>query len=89
MEKATKALRGNIPEIMGLWKNAVTKESQAGKVADGIALYDHLPDLILHITNIMERHDRIGDINIDQMYIIILDACGHQGSLRANTAEFK
>lgn len=85
MNKTAKVLRENIPEIMDLWQHQVIKFVAAAKDANAIALFDHLPNIIMDIADLMERSDIMADINTDKKYSEILGNSVTHGRHRATT----
>ncbi|MGB3343234.1 MAG: HAMP domain-containing sensor histidine kinase [Aequorivita sp.] len=88
MNKTSNILRENIPEIMELWQNQVKKDVLAAKEANAIALFDHLPNIIMDLADIMERYNTMADLNSDKSYFEILDNSVHHGRHRATTANY-
>jgi len=88
MNKTANILRENIPEIMELWQNQVKKDVPAAKEANAIALFDYLPNIIMDIADIMERHNEMNDISLDESYSEILDNSINHGRHRATTANY-
>lgn len=88
MNKTVKILQENISEIMELWQNEVVKNVPAAKDANVIALFDHLPNIIMDIADIMERYNEMNDISLDKSYSEILDNSIHHGRHRAMTANY-
>jgi hypothetical protein len=88
MNKTAKVLRENIPEIMDLWQHQVIKFVPAAKDANATALFDHLPNIIMNIADLMERSTTMTDINTDKKYSEILDNSVTHGKHRATTAYY-
>ena len=88
MNKTANILRGNIPEIMELWQNQVKKDVPAAKEANAIALFAYLPNIIMDVADIMERHNEMNDISLDESYSEILNNSVHHGRHRATTANY-
>ncbi len=88
MSKTAKVLRENIPEIMDLWQHQVIQDVPAAKDANAIALFDHLPNIIMDIADLMERSDIMTDINADKTYSEILDNSVSHGRNRATTSNY-
>ncbi|MBK5212827.1 MAG: HAMP domain-containing histidine kinase [Flavobacteriaceae bacterium] len=88
MSKTAKVLRENIPEIMDLWQHQVIKDVPAAKDANAIALFDHLPNIIMDIADLMERSDKMTDINADKTYSEIIENSVTHGRHRATTAHY-
>lgn len=88
MNRTATVLRENILEIMELWQAQVKKDVPAAKEKNSIALFDHLPDIILDISEIMERHAGMVDIDSDTKYSGILVNSVHHGRQRAMMANY-
>ena len=88
MNDTAQVLRNDLSEIMELWKIEVIIEVPAAKKTNTIALYDHLPNIILDIADVMERHADINDIREDEKYIEILQNSENHGRHRATTQNY-
>lgn len=88
MNKTAHILRNNISEIMEIWQEKVKKDVPAAKYANAIALYDHLPNIINDIADIMERHHHFDDLPNDTSYSEILENSVHHGRHRATTTNY-
>lgn len=88
MSKTAKILRENISKIMELWQNQVIKDVPAAKNTKAIALFDHLPNIILDIAAIMDRCHSITELNEDKTYLEILDNSVHHGKHRASIVNY-
>ncbi|WAC02173.1 hypothetical protein N7U66_20775 [Lacinutrix neustonica] len=73
---------------MDIWQNQVTKEVPASKEANAISLYDHLPNIIEDIADLMVRFNDIEDISKDEKYNEILENSKHHGRHRSSTAYY-
>jgi len=88
MNKTAEVLRENIPEIMELWQNQVIKDVPAAKNANAIALFDHLPNILIDIVAIMERYHNMEDLDYDKSYSKILNKSALHGRHRATTLNY-
>ncbi|WP_432410109.1 sensor histidine kinase [Rasiella sp. SM2506] len=88
MSKLAKILQENISEIMELWQNQVIQDVPAAKNTNAIALFDHLPNIILDIASIMERCHSVTDLNVDKSYLAILDNSVQHGKHRASIVNY-
>ena len=88
MDKAAKILRDKNAEIMKIWKAEVMQKVSASRQANAIALYDHLPNIINDIADIMSRYDNLVDINSDQKYNEILENSIQHGRHRSSTSNY-
>jgi len=88
MKKSAKLLREYISQIMEKWECEVKKTVPAARAANSIALYDHLPNIIQDIADIMERHVGINDVSSDKTYYEILENSSYHGRHRANTSNY-
>ena len=76
---------------MELWQNQVKKDVLAARDSNAIALFDHLPNFINDIADIMDRYEDvkdIEDINSDKKYIEIIENSLHHGRNRAASANY-
>ncbi len=88
MKKSAKLLRESISPIMEKWEHEVKKTVPAARTTNSIALYDHLPNIIEDIADIMERHIGIEDVSLDNTFYEILENSSHHGRHRANTSNY-
>ena len=64
MKEAAKFLKAKGSEIMKVWEEAATKQVLASEISNPIALYNHLPQIIDNIAEIMIRYDSKDELNI-------------------------
>lgn len=88
MTKTSAILRDNVSEIMELWQNKVKEKVPAAKSANAVALYDHLPNIIEDIADILERLDNVDDIDSDRKYLELVENSKHHGRHRAATTNY-
>ena len=88
MTNAAAVLRDHINEIMEIWQKEVTYQVPASREANAIALYDHLPNIINDIADIMDRHIGLTLLNVDKRYLEILENSEHHGRHRATTEHY-
>lgn len=88
MDKPAKILRENSAEIMKIWQDQVVQVVSASREANASALYDHLPNIINDIADLMIRYDKMEDINKDKKYIEILENSEKHGRQRSVTAYY-
>lgn len=88
MDKPAQILRENNAEIMKTWQGQVVQVVSASRESDAGTLYDHLPNIINDIADLMARYDRMEDINEDKKYIEILENSEKHGRQRAVTAHY-
>ena len=86
MNNPSNILRDNSPEIMEIWKKDVQKEVYAAKETNTVALYDHLPNIIRDIADILETHHNRDGLNTDEKFVEIIENSEHHGRHRATTA---
>lgn len=88
MKRVTKVLKQNHQEIIEAWEKLVLDHVEAAKLANKIALHDHIPNILDDIIDILERHDEI-EWNIDDYKISQIEANSlEHGRHRATTADF-
>ncbi len=88
MNNTATILRENISEIMILWQKEVNKDVSAARDANQIALFNHLPDFIKDIADIMERFHKMPNIDDDKIYTEIVENSIHHGKHRATTSSY-
>lgn len=88
MKKTASVLRDHVTEIMERWQTEVTSQVQAAKETNLIALYDHLPNIIHDIADIMERYSDLEDIREHTKYKEILENSKEHGRHRATTSNY-
>ncbi|MAQ76566.1 MAG: two-component sensor histidine kinase [Aquimarina sp.] len=88
MNTTAKLLRDNVLEIMELWQNKVKIDVSAARDANAIALFDHLPNIINDIADIMDRYEDIKDIDTDKKYLEIIENSLHHGRNRAASTNY-
>ncbi len=81
-------LRENISEIMESWQETVLQKIPAAKTTSTIALYDHLPNIIEDIADILERLDKVADVDADRKFQEIIENSKFHGRHRAATANY-
>jgi len=88
MKKITQILRENRQNIINAWEKEVLQNVEAAKLANKIALHDHIPNILDDIIDIMERHDEIvWDIKDFKIAKIEANSAEH-GRHRATSANF-
>ena len=85
MKKTAELLRENKLGLLDIWETEVKKEVPASRKANSIALYDHLPNIINDIADIMERHQHIEHIDGDQTFKEIIHNSEQHGRHRSAT----
>ncbi|MDR5591187.1 HAMP domain-containing sensor histidine kinase [Christiangramia sp. SM2212] len=88
MKKITHILKDNHQNIINIWEKEVLIHVDAAKLANKIALHDHIPNILDDIIDILERHDEI-EWNIEDFKIAKIEANSlEHGRHRASSAEF-
>ena len=88
MNRTAIILRENISEIMKLWQDEVIKHVPAADEASTIALFEHLPNMITDISDLMSHYDEMDDITLNKYYSEILDNSILHGKQRATTSNY-
>jgi hypothetical protein len=88
MNNTALLLREHNREILEIWQKEVTQQVAAAKEANTIALYDHLPNIINDIADIMERKLETIHLHEDDKYLEILKNSQEHGRHRATTAHY-
>lgn len=88
MSTTANILRDNLADIMEIWQKEVIVAIPASREANAIALYDHLPNLVNDIADIIERHNKTEDLIEDKRYEEILVNSKHHGRHRATTQNY-
>lgn len=88
MNRTSTILRENISEIKKIWQQEVIQNVPAAKEVGTIALFEHLPNMIKDIADVMARYDEMNDITLDKSYSEILDNSILHGKQRATTANY-
>ncbi len=88
MNLTSQILKNHNAEILSLWELKVTEEVPAARQANAIALYDHLPNIINDIADIMERSIGADHLIDDEKYQEIVANSERHGRHRATTANY-
>jgi len=88
MNKTAQILKNHSAEILALWELKVTEQVPAAKKANAIALYDHLPNIINDIADIMERSIATNQLFDDKKYLEIVENSEQHGRHRATATNY-
>ena len=88
MNRTSKILLENISEIKKLWQDEVIKIVPAANEVNTIALFEHLPNMITDLADLMAHYDEMNDITLNKNYSEILDNSILHGKLRATTSNY-
>ncbi|MEC5158106.1 sensor histidine kinase [Chryseobacterium sp. MP_3.2] len=88
MKKIAKILRENNAEIMKRWEDKVLQEVPASREANSVALYDHLPNLINDIADIMSRYPELQNIHEDEKFKEIFKNSENHGRHRSTSPNY-
>ncbi|MBL3657860.1 sensor histidine kinase [Fulvivirga sediminis] len=91
MKQASGCLKDNISSIMTIWKESVTNKVFASNQANNIELYDHLPNIINDIADILERYSEFkneAEISDDTTYNEILTNSINHGRHRSASTSY-
>ncbi|WP_194850651.1 sensor histidine kinase [Nonlabens antarcticus] len=88
MKNTARVLRENNSDILAAWEKEVTSEVPAARMATTVSLYDHLPNIINDIADIMDRYIDMGSLLVDAGYNGILENSQNHGRHRAKTANY-
>lgn len=88
MKKVTRVLRDNSENILSEWEKLVLINVEATRETNKIALYDHIPNILEDIIDILQRHDVMDwDLADPKMDKIESNSIEH-GRHRASSADF-
>lgn len=88
MKKVTRILKDNSQKIIADWEKLVLEQVEATVKNNRIALYDHIPNILEDIIDIMQRHDDI-NWNIEDSKIAKIESNSiEHGRHRASSADF-
>ena len=88
MKKVTRVLRDNSQNILSEWERLVLIHVEATRKSNKIALYDHIPNILEDIIDILQRHDVMDwDLEDPKMDKIETNSVEH-GRHRASSADF-
>ena len=88
MKKVTRILKDNSQDILSEWERLVLIHVEATREANKIALYDHIPNILDDIIDIMQRHDIVDwDLENPKLDKIESNSIEH-GRHRASSEDF-
>lgn len=64
------------------------KEVPASRFTEKLVLYDHLPNILENMAELMERRDGISELEVDGGYLDILENSAHHGRHRAMSQHY-
>ena len=85
MKHAAQTILDNLPHILDSWENTVTQKITAFGQTSKIALYDHLPNMIRDIADILIRFHGTEGLPQDEKYREIIDNSSEHGRHRATS----
>ena len=88
MKRITQILKENHQLIIDNWETEVLKYVEASKSTEKIALYDHVPNILDDIIDILDRHDKIEWDIRDPKISQIEDNSLEHGRHRATSANY-
>ncbi len=88
MKKAAQHLRTAAQDVMRSWEVLVIKEVPASKKTNTLALYDHLPNILEDISEILTHINNWKDLTKNEKYLKILENSIYHGRHRASTQQY-
>ena len=83
MKSAAITIRSGIQGIMETWEAEVKREVPASRTTEKLVLYDHLPNILENMSQLMERMEGIQILEEDHKFLEILENSEHHGRHRA------
>lgn len=88
MKEAAQHLRTAAQDIMRSWEDLVKKEVPASSKTNALALHDHLPNILIDISEILTHINNWQDLTKNEKYLKILENSIYHGRHRASTKQY-
>lgn len=88
MKDSAQHIKRSIQQILLSWEKLVKTEVSASDKTNTLVLYDHLPDILEDISDILERTSNTLDIKKDDKFREIVDNSIYHGRHRASTLDY-
>src|SRR5680860_228667 len=66
MKTTAKLLKSKHDEVIGLWEKEVLEQVKSAPSTNKIAIYDHVPNILDDLIDIMNRYENIDDYHNDE-----------------------
>ena len=88
MSHAAQVIKDKSQEILEQWEEMANRKIEASRYTDSIVLRDHLPNMLVDITDILIRHDGLTDVSKDEKYFEIVSNSSEHGRHRATSEKY-
>ncbi|MFA0965003.1 sensor histidine kinase [Roseivirga sp. BDSF3-8] len=88
MKQAAEVIKSNCEEILATWEVNVIEKINASRHTNRIILHDQLPNMVVDIADILQRHQSADEISNDEKFKEIINNSNIHGRHRATSKEY-